>query len=1076
MTLTNLTPDSVLDRQTIRDFLDGHREFYSLPEPQWGPIGQEVFERTYARTIEVTSRSGESLGTRRESWAETVRRVVLGSLSYIPRELWREDEDVELFDLLYNFRAMPAGRHLWVTGTNASTFSKNCWSASFGQRTSSHFAFLASRLLEGGGVGSNYSRDLLVQTEPIVGALRLHFRLNEDHPDFGRVSGVAAGLVNEYATSDEVIVVEDSREGWVDVWTRVINIACDRPGENHVVVDLSQVRPYGAPLKTFGGTASGPDALVRSLLGVAKIVNGIVDSTLVGRHLTGLEAMQIDHELAAAVVAGGSRRSARMSIMHWRDPDVFNFIHVKEDFSSHWTTNISVEIDEEFHEALGDARHPQHGHAEKVLDEVTRGMVLNGEPGMLDLGLASRDERSRIRVTNPCVTGDSWVQTSDGLRQVRDLVGKGTIDLVVNDQVWPTGPQGFFKTGDKATISINVDGTSLRVTPDHLISTPEGWRPAGDLEVGDSVNLTDSVGNSWGGRGTREEGYLIGHLIGDGYINVPNRNGAPGSAVLCAWYSDEGSEDVKQHILSCIKSAGLQHRSDWGGWRDHGDDKQELQSAAIRDLAASFGVVKGGKTISPDIMEASSDFVIGLLQGLFDTDGHVEGDSTRGGLSVRLSQSNYEMLSQVRVLLLALGIKSSVRMIHEERMKVLPGGSYQTKACYRLIVSGRHAETFSKVVGFINTAKLSKLTTRMATMTRGFYEKPMVGTVLSVSKGEVEPVFDCQVPGLNAFVANGTIVHNCGEALLESHDVEGLIAGESCNLGSVDLDSFGTDREGALRAFELMARFLYRATLNPHDDRWASHIENVNRRLGVGLMGLQGWCAAHGVRLGDLENATELHDDLTAFRQAARRAADELAERLGTPRSIKVTAVAPTGTIAQLRGTQPGIHPVFARYFIRRVRYANADPGLEVLRSQGYPVVDDVYAANTSVVEFVVADSILQRFDESLIEQSDELDADTFLGVIATVQRTFCGEGDGQSVSATAQIPAGSSPTDLAAVIRRRLGTLKGFTVFPEVSRPLSPYQSITREEYDIAVESGLALSVGDSNSGECVGGACPVR
>ena len=717
MTLISPPPSSTLDSSVIRDFLDGRIEPHTLPTPAWGPIGNEVFDRTYARPVDVVDPSGEVIGTRTESWAETVRRVVLGSLSYIPRSLWRENEDIDLFNLLYNFRALPAGRHLWVTGTNASTFSKNCWSASFGTRTSSHFAFLASRLLEGGGVGSNYSRDLVSKTQPVVGSLRLSFLIDESHPDYDRVAAVAGDLLNAEMEDAEIITVDDSREGWVDTWTRVIDIACESAGENRVVIDLNDVRPYGAELKTFGGTASGPDALVRSIVGLSRITNDIAESTLVGRHLTGLEAMQIDHEIASAVVAGGSRRSARMSIMHWKDADIFNFIHVKEDFTSHWTTNISVEVDASFRRALENPNHRDHAHATKVLSEVTRGMVRNGEPGLLDLELASSDERSRIRITNPC-----------------------------------------------------------------------------------------------------------------------------------------------------------------------------------------------------------------------------------------------------------------------------------------------------------------------------------------------------------------------GEALLESYDVDGLVAGESCNLGSVDLDAFGTDHEGAIAAFELMARFLYRATLNPHADRHASHIEAVNRRLGVGIMGLQGWCAAYGVRLSELEFSPGLHARLRDFRQAARRAADELAEQLGTPRAIKVTAVAPTGTIAQLRGTQPGIHPVFARYFVRRVRYAHADPGLEALRQQGYPVVEDVYAANTSVVEFVVADSILQRFDESLIEQSDELDADAFFGVISTVQAFFCGKGDGQSVSATAQIPADSSPEELSEIIRRRLGSVKGVTVFPAVSRPLSPYESISREEYDAAVAAGLALAAGDSNSGECVGGACPIR
>jgi ribonucleoside-triphosphate reductase len=406
----------------------------------------------------------------------------------------------------------------------------------------------------------------------------------------------------------------------------------------------------------------------------------------------------------------------------------------------------------------------------------------------------------------------------------------------------------------------------------------------------------------------------------------------------------------------------------------------------------------------------------------------------------------------------------------------MPGGNYYCQESFRLVISGDHVDRFAKLIGFENQVKFAKLINGISTMTRGFYIKPMVGTVIGVADGGTLPVYDCTVPDGHAFVANGTVVHNCGEVGLNSYDVDGLIAGESCNLGSIDLDVFGTDHEGAKKAFQLMARFLYRSTLNPHRDSLASHIETSNRRIGVGIMGLQGWTAAHGVRLSELEHNATLRHLLSEFRQTTRSAADAFARELGLPLPLKVTAVAPTGSIAQLRGSQPGIHPVYARYFKRRVRYSKADLGLSALRDAGHHVEDDLYAANTSVVEFFVKDSILDRYEESLIEQSDELSADQFFGLIATVQETFCGSGDGNAVSATAQIAPDMDAEELSAAVRGRLGTVKGLTVFPSISRPQSPYETISAARYSDAVLSGLAQSSGDSNSGGCVGGACPIR
>lgn len=1053
-----------LDTSTIRAFLRGAISADALPEPAWGPIGREVFERTYSRDLP---------DGRKETWADTCRRVVNGSLSYLERSLWLPDEDVELFRLLYSFAAVPAGRHLWVTGTSSSYMSHNCWASGFGARPSDHYRYLAARLFEGGGVGANYSADLMAHLPPVRGEIVLSFACRLDHVDADAVRQAAGeAFVTASAGQDvTLIAVEDTREGWVDAWAQVIDLA-HRPGRHEVLLDVSAVRPYGAPLRTFGGRASGPAPLVasmRAIVGILATARANRDGTGRPRRLSGLETMQIDHEIAAAVVSGGARRSARMSMMHWRDPDIFSFIACKADQMQHWSTNVSVEIDGDFAAAV-EAGDP---HATRVLREVAEGMALNGEPGLVNTGAHSLDEYADVRITNPCVTGDTWVQTSYGLRRVSDLVAHGAVELVVNDEHWETTGEGFFKTGTKPVVKVDIDGTPLRMTTDHLVSTPDGWRPAGDLRPGDVVDLTDSLHSSWSGEGTEVEGYLLGHLVGDGTFDTPNENGAPGAAILYSWTTKDGAESVEALILGAIADARLKHRSDWAGWTQVGD-RRSIHSAPLRDLAARFGIMRGNKTVTDQVMSGSSSLVVGFLRGLFDTDGHVEGASRRGGVSIRLAQSDREMLGRVRTLLLALGIRSVVRNGRPGGPRSMPGGTYVTKETYVLIISGAHAERFSKVIGFTNAAKAEKLDGALSQMTRGFYRKPMTGTVVSVVDDGIEDVFDCQVPGLNAFVANGTIVHNCGEVSLQ-FDPEDA-AGESCNLGSVDLAHFGADDAGAKRAFELMARFLYRSTLNPHRDEPARRIESQNRRLGVGLMGLQGWCAAHGVALSGLVDAPELHRKLEAFRRAARRAADDLAQSLGTPRSVKVTAVAPTGTIAQLSGTTPGIHPVMARYFIRRVRYADSDPQLQELAATGHRIVEDIYAANTSVVEFPVRDQILDRYPAELIEQSDELSAAQFFDLIATVQRHYCAPGDGNAISATAQIAPDTDPDELIAAMRPHLGALKGLTVFPKVSRELSPYEPLTEDEYLTLVADGGPALVGDSNDGECLGGACPIR
>src|SRR5690606_4664844 len=112
--------------------------------------------------------------------------------------------------------------------------------------------------------------------------------------------------------------------------------------------------------------------------------------------------MQIDHRIAECVVAGNVRRSARMSIKSWKDEDIFDFIECKLDWTDHWSTNISVEIDDEFFSALKRKKDPFHNHAVEVYHRCVAGMLENGEPGFYNISLASDGELGDVGSTNPC--------------------------------------------------------------------------------------------------------------------------------------------------------------------------------------------------------------------------------------------------------------------------------------------------------------------------------------------------------------------------------------------------------------------------------------------------------------------------------------------------------------------------------------------------------------------------------------------------------------------------------------------------------------------------------------------------
>lgn len=375
---------------------------------KWGPTGRLVYERTYSRT--------KPDGTK-ETWPETVERVVEGNLRLVDVRYQLPDERADLIRLITEFKLLPAGRHLWATGVKNAQHLMNCWVAGWTETPSEHFSFTFLRLMEGGGVGANYSNHYLAHYPPVQQELYVHIVCNPDHPDYEAMKG-AGILSNEYDPNwMGAFEVEDSREGWAAALTDLIDTHYrDEVKHFQRVYDVSRVRPAGAKLKTFGGQASGPLPFAKMLIQVCEILSGVTlfDPELEQRgQLTGIDAMNIDHAIASCVVAGGVRRSARMSIMHWADPQIEEFINAKATSGDHWTTNISVEVDDNFWLHVNNPVDPYDyisWTARRALAALSEGAVRNGEPGMWDSSLSQVGEPGTVLGTNPCaeITLEAW--------------------------------------------------------------------------------------------------------------------------------------------------------------------------------------------------------------------------------------------------------------------------------------------------------------------------------------------------------------------------------------------------------------------------------------------------------------------------------------------------------------------------------------------------------------------------------------------------------------------------------------------------------------------------------------------
>jgi len=148
--------------------------------------------------------------------------------------------------------------------------------------------------------------------------------------------------------------------------------------------------------------------------------------------------------------------------------------------------------------------------------------------------------------------------------------------------------------------------------------------------------------------------------------------------------------------------------------------------------------------------------------------------------------------------------------------------------------------------------------------------------------------------------------------------------------------------------------------------KWKKNSEE-ERLLGVSLTGI----FDHKIMSGQGEyEKSVLATTLTQLRNLTRDVNKEWAKKLGIPASKAITTVKPSGTVSQLVNSGSGIHPRYAKHYIRRVRADVKDPLADWMKDHGVPCEVDVYNPQNVVFSFPMAsaDNSLTRHDVSAIE------------------------------------------------------------------------------------------------------------
>jgi ribonucleoside-diphosphate reductase alpha chain len=727
----------------------------------------------------------------------------------------------------------------------------------------------------------------------------------------GRITSNAGALEHKPATSTINCTVSGTIRDSMDDLT--LKAGCG------IGYEFSTLRPRGAYVSGAGAYTSGP-----------------------------LSFMDIYDKMCFTVSSAGGRRGAQMGTFDVSHPDVKEFIRAKRENGRLRQFNLSLLITDGFMQAvehdqdwplvfpvhvkekddidLNDAEKvvwrewPTHEHyveredglvackiyghirARHLWDMIMVSTYDYAEPGFILIDKVNEMNNNwwceHIRATNPCVTADTWVQTADGPRQVRNLLGHGFMARV-DGKDHATSADGFFRTATKPVLALQTEeGYRLRLTDDHRVrrvsrltrwSVDTEWCAAGELRAGDRVLLNDHRANaSWSGALTAEQGYLLGLLVGDGTLKHE-------AAILSVWPQAAavnavggcGTHALMDEALRCAQT--LPHRADFAGWSEvQGRGEWRMKSAALRDLAFELGMAPGDKAITPALEQASSEAYRGFLRGFFDADGSVQGSQVKG-VSVRLAQSDIARLEAVQRMLLRLGIPSRIyRDRREAGSAVLPNGqggsrAYATQAQHELVIAGESLARFDELVGFADSDKATRLKTLLAGYRRTLNRARFVATVESLQADGVEDVYDVQVPGINTFDGNGLHAHNCGEQPLPPYG--------SCLLGSINLTTFVRDPFGPKARFDwdeyrevvkIFTRMLDNVVeINGLPLEQQRHEIISKRRHGMGFLGLGSTLTMLKMRYGGAEAVAFTEDVSREMAVAGWEVALDLAKEKG---------------------------------------------------------------------------------------------------------------------------------------------------------------------------------------------------
>src|SRR6266700_1012849 len=724
-------------------------------------------------------------------------------------------------------------------------------------------------------------------------------------------------------------------------------------------------------------------------------------------------------------------------------PDIEEFITVKRTPGKIEHANLSVCISDKFMQAVKDDADwnlTWQGEVKKTVrardlwDLICTSAWESAEPGMVFIDRYNKESNTwyyeDIRCVNPCVTGDTLVSTEHGYTYARDL----QIGMKVRTPAGLKPIEKIYNNGLQRIYRVNFsDGGYLEGTADHKLKVVRGkkyqWVPIAELTESDKVLVLPN--ETFGPRQSlqteameyitkrelnvanfydRKLGLIVGTVLGDGTLReLSNGNSHSYQCKVAFGAHEDGWYDTFTNLMTDMNIhthrtlAEKEFVGEGGVAVKHACVRQECYKLA--SLLLRIGMVPNvkapQKTIPAAFMCMEKEFLAGILDGLFSTDGSVL--MKQDNPMLRLHTSSYELAQQVRLILLQFGIHGRIyRATRDEDLEYDGRSMYGTGEKYDIIVMNEGIARFYTEIGLSHPEKAARL--KEIAEDWHCIGGTWTASVVSVQDTErEEEVYDLYEPDTLTWVTNGYCSLDCGE--------QGLPPWGVCNLGALNLSAFvengQMDWERLAETSKVAMRFLDNVIdSNEYFIEENKQAQLGTRRTGLGTMGLADALIKMRVAYGSEASVPLIERIYSTIRDAAYEASSDIAAEKGSfphferdkymqgqfikrlPKAIQakikqqgirnavLLTQAPTGTTSHVAGVSSGIEPVYDFAMVRRDRTGEHilyHPLLQAWRDEhpnestpGYFVASN----DLTPEEHVRVQATVQRYTDSSISKT----------------------------------------------------------------------------------------------------------